>query len=125
MHLATPFAGDCWVRCKLANDDDVCMSAVLNKSAVLEGKLSNDCLEFNRDLLDALLQKDLREKVVILSSSNDLSVKPYHAQRYKPGQGSSEARGARLVLVSPTVRNETTHSCFEKITVESSASGAL
>ena len=96
-----------------------CRPFIINQP--LEGKLSSDCLEFNRDLLDALLQKDLRDKVVIFSSSNDLPVKPYRAE-VQAGVKVLQARGARAVLVSPTVKSETTHSCLKNY-VKSSASG--
>ena len=119
MHLATPFAGVAGVSGIWQMMMSACPPFIINQP--LEGKLSNDCLEFNRDLLDALLQKDLREKVVILSSSNDLSVKPYRTE-VQAGVKVLQARGARLVLVSPTVKSETTHSCLKNY-VRSSASG--
>jgi peptidoglycan/LPS O-acetylase OafA/YrhL len=110
MHLATPLAGVAGTRGIWQMTMSACPPFI--KSQPLEGKLSSACLEFNRHLLDALLQKDLRDRVVIFSSSNDLSVKPYRAE-VQAGVRAIQARGARIVLVSPTVKSKTTHSCLK------------
>lgn len=119
MHLAAPLAGVAGTSGLWQMTMSACPPFIKNQP--LEGKLSGDCLEFNRDLLDALLQEDLRAKVVVFSSSNDLSVKPYRAE-VQAGVKILQARGARIVLVSPTVKSKTTHSCLKNY-VRSSASG--